>query len=375
MRGGERCLEIFCELFPDVEIYTLLHVKGSVSSAIEQHPIRTSFIQRLPFHAPAYRYYLPLFPTAIESFDLNGYDLVISSSHCVAKGVRVPEGTCHVAYLYTPMRYIWDQYEAYFSKGQAGRLARMMMFFIRNKLQSWDVASNDHVHGFIAISEYVAQRIQRCYGREATVVHPPVDWHSFQASDRDDGFYLMVAAFAPYKRIDLAIEAANTMGFRLKIIGAGQYEKRLRRMAGPTVELLGWQSDEVVREHYARCKALIFPGEEDFGIVPLEAMACGKPVIAYGKGGARETIVPINESIRPLSSEPSVSFVPTGVFFYEQTVEALINAIRLFEHHAEHFEPEAIRAHVAPFDRAHFKEKMRSLIKQYYQQFHLSLSC
>ena len=367
MRGGERCLEIFCELFPDAEIYTLLHVNGSVSSVIEKHPIRTSFIQGLPFSTIHYRYYLPVFPFAIESFNLKGYDLVISSSHCVAKGVRVPKGTCHLAYIYTPMRYIWDQYAAYFGKGQAGWLTRGAMGLMRHWLQRWDVNSSDRVHFFLAISQHVARRVETYYGKKATVVYPPVNWHSFQASDKDEGFYLMVTAFAPYKRVDLAIEAANQTGLRLKIIGSGQDEKRLKRLAHSNVEFLSWQSDHIVRDYYKRCRALIFPGEEDFGIVPLEAMACGKPVIAYGKGGVLETVVPLNGS--------ATSSAPTGVFFYEQTVDALIEAVRLFERSRDCFDPHAIRAHVAPFDRARFKQKMKEVIEQSYNQFCSAHSC
>lgn len=255
-------------------------MNGSVSPTIEKHPIRTSFIQRLPFSATNYRYYLPIFPLAIESFDLKGYDLVISSSHCVAKGVRIPKGTCHLAYIYTPMRYIWDQYEAYFGKGQAGWLTRSAMALVRRPLQRWDVSSSDRVHFFVTISQHVARRIETYYGKKATVVYPPVNWRFFEASGKDEGFYLMVTALAPYKRVDLAIEASNRLGFPLKIIGSGQDENKLKRMAKRSVEFLGWQSDEVVRDFYTPCRALLFPGEEDFGIVPLEAMACGKPVIA-----------------------------------------------------------------------------------------------
>src|SRR5437867_4541455 len=294
MRGGERCLEVFCDLFPDADLYTLLHVSGAVSPTIEKHSIRTSFIHRLPFSFTQYRYYLPLFPLAVESFNLKGYDLIISSSHCVAKGARAPNGACHIGYVYTPMRYIWDQYDAYFGKGQVGWLTRAAMALVRARLQRWDVSSSNRVHSFVAISQHVARRIENHYGRKATVVYPPVNWHSFQASDKDQEFYLMVAARAPYKRVDLAIEAANQTGLRLKIIGSGQDEKRLKRLAHSNVEFLSWQPDHIVRDYYKRCRALIFPGEEDFGIVPLEAMACGKPVIAYGRGGALETVVPLN---------------------------------------------------------------------------------
>ena len=370
MRGGERCLEVFCELFPDADIYTLLHVRGTVSPIIEKHRIRTSFIQRLPLSSHCYRYYLPLFPAAIESFDMNGYDLVISSSHCVAKGVRVPEGTCHISYIHTPMRYIWDAHEHYFGKNSFFSLGKMGMAIFRKRLQQWDMQSNAQVYRFIANSYNVAGRIKRHYGREAIVVHPPIDWHAFDVSNCDEGFYLMVTAFAPYKRVDLAIHAANVLGIPLKIIGNGPQMKQLTHLAGPTVELLGWQSDQVVNGYLVCCKALLFPGEEDFGIVPLEAMASGKPVIAYGKGGVLETVIPINPVV-PIDGADS----PTGVFFYEQKADALSEAIQLFEKQRSEFQPQAIRAHVKGFDRKYFKERIKQVIMTNYEQFRQSHAC
>lgn len=384
MRGGERCLEVFCQLFPDAEIFTLLHAKGTVSPTIEKHLIRTSFVQHLPFSVTKYRYYLPVFPFAIKSFDIKGYDLVISSSHCVAKGVAIPDGTCHVSYIHTPMRYVWDQYDAYFAKSRAGLLSRIMMALLRKRLKRWDVSSNSRVHYFLANSQHVARRIESYWGRKATVVYPPVNWHDFQASSRDLGYYLIVTALAPYKRVDLAITAANRMGFQLRIIGSGQEEQNLKSIAGPTVEILGWVPGHMIRDNLTHCKALLFPGEEDFGIVPLEAMASGKPVIAYGKGGVLETVVPINPNDpkeKRLESGPemesstisgfSSSTVkpPTGVFFYEQSAEALIDAISLFENRCHEFDSEAIRAHVKPFDLAFFKHRMQTLIQERYDDF------
>ena len=261
MRGGEKCLEVFCELFPDAPIYTLFHVKGSVSQAIERHRIMTSVLNSVPFSRNSYRYFLPLFPYAIRSFDLRGYDLILSSSHCVAKGVRVFPGTCHISYVHTPMRYVWDQYENYFGKERCSRLIQIIMSKLRVWIQDWDVQSNNQVHAFIANSQNVAERIKRHYGREASVVHPPVDWQAFDASDADEGFFLMVTAFAPYKQVALAIQAANKLKIPLKIIGKGQEGKQLQQQAGPTVEFLGWQPDEVVRAHYRKCLAVLFPGE------------------------------------------------------------------------------------------------------------------
>jgi len=370
MRGGEKCLEVLCELFPDAPIYTLFHVKGSVSQTIERHRIVTSCLNAIPKIETFYRYLLPLFPSAIESLKFGDFDVILSSSHCVAKGIRVPEGTCHISYVHTPMRYIWDVHDQYFEETRFFSLKKMGMAVFRKRLQLWDVQSNAHVYGCIANSYHVAGRIQRHYGREAVVVHPPVDWHAFEASDDDAEFYLMVTAFAPYKRVDLAIQAANQLQLPLKIIGQGQEERRLKQLAGPTVEFSGWRSDEEVRESYRRCRALLFPGEEDFGIAPLEAMASGKPVIAFGKGGVLETLVPLNP-MAPCDG----TIQPTGVFFYEQTVDALSEAIQVFEKRRSEFQPEAIRAHVQAFDREHFKERIMRVIMTKYEQFCQSTLC
>ncbi len=358
MRGGERCLEVFCELFPNADLFTLLHVPGSVSPAIENRRITTSFIQRLPGAEERYRYLLPLFPWAIGRFDLRGYDLILSSSHCVAKGVRVPPGALHLCYCLTPMRYVWDLYDDYFG-ARAGVVPRLLMPPVASALRRWDRAAASRVHHFIAISRFVAERIERCYGRHAEVIYPPVDVQRFRLSEDPGEFYLVVSALTPYKRVDLAVEAANRLGVRLLVVGTGPEEARLRALAGPTVEFLGWRPDAEVAELYARCRALVFPPVEDFGIVPLEAMASGKPVIAFGQGGARETVVPLDDGPE----------APTGIFFPEQTVESLTDAIRRFEANAHRFDPKALRARAEAFDRPLFKDRIAVYVSRRWEEF------
>jgi glycosyltransferase involved in cell wall biosynthesis len=350
MRGGERCLEVFCELFPEAPVFTLLHTPGSVSPTIERRPIRTSFIQRLPDAERRYRYYLPLFPAAVRGFDLRGYDLILSSSHAVAKSARVPAGALHVCYCFTPMRYVWDLYDEYFGP-RAGWPARLLMPPVAAALRRWDRQSAAGVHHFVAISRFIADRIRRAYGRESDVIYPPVDVSRFRIEEAPGDFYLVVSALTPYKRVDLAVEAASRLGRRLLVVGTGPEARRLRALAGPTVELLGWRDDSEIAGLYAGCRALIFPTLEDFGITPLEAMAAGRPVIAFGRGGALETVVP------PGGAEP-----PTGLFFGHQTVDALVDAIRRFESGRYRFEPKALRLRAEAFDRPLFKERIHTYL-------------
>lgn len=358
MRGGERCLEVFSELFPDADLFTLLHVPGSVSPVIESRRVTTSFIQRLPRAAERYRFFLPLFPLAVERFDLSGYDLILSSSHCVAKGARVPKRALHLCYCFTPMRYVWDLYDDYFG-ARATWPVRLLMAPVAAALRRWDEATAARVHHFAAISRFAADRIARCYGRAAEVIYPPVDVQRFRLSEEPGEFYLVVSALTPYKRVDLAVEAAKRLGFRLVVVGSGPEERRLKALAGPAVEFLGWRSDQEVAELYGRCRALLFPGIEDFGIVPLEAMASGKPVIAFGWGGVLETVVPW---------EPG-NDAATGFLFSEQTVERLMDAVRRFEANAHRLNPKALRAHAEAFDRPLFKERIAAWVARRWEEF------
>jgi glycosyltransferase involved in cell wall biosynthesis len=354
MRGGEKCVEALCELFPQAELFTLLHVKGSVSSTIERMPIHTSFIQNLPFAEQRYRHYLPLFPTAIERFDLTGFDLVISSNHCVAKGVRVPLTALHICYCHTPMRYIWGLYDEYFGKDRASLLTRAGMMLFVGYLRRWDVRTAQNPHHFIANSEHVRQRIKNIYHRTADVIHPPINTSLFQLSQNDDGNFLIVSAFVPYKRVDLAIEAFNRLGERLVVVGDGPDAQRLRSIAQSNIEFVGWQPDEKLKEYYGRCRALIFPGEEDFGMVPVEAMASGKPVIAFAKGGALETVV-------------RTSTLRTGVLFDEQTVDSLAAAVKRFR--KEEVTPETLRSFAVKFDREVYKHRIGDYIERKWVEF------
>lgn len=354
MRGGEKCLEVLCEIFPHADLFTLLHNVGSVSPTIERRRIHTSFVQRLPRAARSYRRYLPLFPAAIEAFDLRGYDLVVSTSHCVAKGVRAP--ALHVCYCHTPMRYVWDQFEAYFGAGRADPLTRLAALAVRRPLQRWDRRSAARVHHFVANSETVRQRIRRHYGREAEIVHPPVDCDAFEvAVGAPEDYFLVVSALSGYKRVDLAIDVARATGTRLRVVGHGPDMARLtKRARGARVEFLAWQTQEALARLYAGCRALLFPGEEDFGIAPLEAMAAGRPVIALAAGGATETIVDGR----------------TGLLVASLRLADWVAALQRFEPDA--YDPRALRAHARQFDRPRYAAAMRGVLEREWMRWSAS---
>ncbi len=362
MRGGEKVLEVFCQIFPRADLFTLIHVPGRVSPIIESRRIVVSPLSRLPGIGRHYRRYLPLFPRMIERFDLVGYDLVLSTSSCVAKGARPAPGAVHVSYVHSPMRYVWDRYEDYFAPGRADPATRAAMAFLRRPLQAWDRRSAERVHVFVANSEFVADRIRRYYGREAEVIPPPVDVGRFRpAAEGVTSEWLVVSAMAPYKRLDVAILAARLAGVDLAVVGTGPEEAALRRLAGGRVRFLGWVDDGRLARLLARCRGLLFPGVEDFGIVPLEAMASGRPVVAHAEGGATETVRGAPWPGDPLGRSEGA----TGLLVREQTPEAFAAAIRFLEDHPETIDPAACRSRAEEFATDRFRARIREAIPRW----------
>ncbi|HEV3203631.1 MAG TPA: glycosyltransferase [Gemmataceae bacterium] len=352
MRGGEKCLEILCRRWPGAPLFTMLYRRGAVTPIIENRAIRTSWLQNIPGIQQYYRYFLPLMPLAANSWRIPPCDVVVSFSHCVAKAAVPPAGVPHVCYCFTPMRYAWHMRESYFGGESARSWAARGRGKILMWLREWDRQTAARVTHFVAISKTVQSRIAECYHRDSVIIYPPVDTDFYcPAPLARDNFYLVLSAFAPYKRLDLAIAACNQLRRRLVVIGTGQHERRLRNLAGPTVEFLGWQPDAMIRDHLRRCRALLFPGEEDFGIVPVEAQACGAPVIAFGRGGATETVVPLG------SNSP-----PTGLWFEEQTTDCLSAALERFERSADRMDPSVARRQALQFDARRFTERMLGFV-------------
>ncbi|HVR28463.1 MAG TPA: glycosyltransferase [Thermoanaerobaculia bacterium] len=357
MRGGEKVLEELCLLFPGAPIHTLFHFPGSVSPAIESHPIRTSFLQSAPGARRRYRSYLPLFPLAIEQFELADFDLVVSSSHCVAKGARARDGALHVCYCHTPMRYAWDQRDAYFPE-RSGAVARTR-HRVLDALQHWDARTSGRVDAFLANSSFVADRIRRYYGRESTVVAPPVDVEYFRPADRDQEgggeaharggeapYALVVAALAPYKRVAHAVEACERLGIELRIAGEGPDRERIEARAGAAVRVLGRVDDRALRDLYRGAAFLLQPGVEDFGIASVEALACGCPVIAAGQGGVLDIV---EDGVHGL-------LYPDG-----QGIEGLKWCID--KALGMHFNILNLRERASLFSRERFRQRMRSVLQ------------
>lgn len=345
--GAERVLEIMCEMFPDAPIYTLIADPKILTEPMKKHQIQESFISRLPFVKKHYKKYLLLFPTAIEQFDFSEFDVVLSSSSAFAKGIVTRPDTKHICYCYTPIRYAWDLYHRYLQEDGPGGLYGKVLPFGMNYIRMWDQLTADRVDQFVAISKYVSSRIEKYYRRSSEIVYPPANIDRFRLVDRDqiEDFYLVVSRLLPYKRVDIVIEACNALEAPLIIIGDGYDRERLVKMAGSTVKFLGYQSDDVIAEYYRKCKAFIFAGDEDFGLTPVEAQASGRPVIAFRRGGATETV---------LENE-------TGLFFNQQTKESLINTLQQFK--PNEFDPLSIRKHSYKFGKEQFVEGLNRIIQ------------
>lgn len=353
--GSEKVLEALSEIYPS-KIYTLVADKDNlVGSCFEDKQIKTSFIQKLPQAKKKYRSYLPLFPLAIEQFDLSDYDLVVSSSHSIAKGVLTHADQFHICYCHTPMRYAWDLYQQYLREaklksGVKGILAKFFLHYLR----IWDAHASSRVNVYVANSQYVGRRIQKLYGQESTVIYPPVGVEAFELCESKDDFYLTASRFVPYKKIDLIVEAFQQMpDKKLVVIGDGPDMDKIKSKAGSNVEILGYQNDTVLKGMLQKARAFLFAAVEDFGILPVEAQACGTPVIAYGRGGVLETVVEGK----------------TGLFYSEQTPEALTKAVQKFEKDQDKFVPQEIHAHVKPFSTARFQQEFKALVEEKYQQF------
>ncbi len=353
IRGGEKVLEQIISALKEnyeierLEIFTLVHKKNSQSEIIENIKINTSFIQKLPFGIKKYRYFLPVFPYAIESFDLNDFDLIISSSHAVAKGIIPNSKALHICYCHTPMRYIWEHYHTYF--GNSGFIKKMIYGYVAKNLREWDIISSNRVDYFIANSLNVKTRIQKIYGKDAEVIYPPVDTDFFNCEDKfkREEYYLIISALVPYKKVDIAIKAFNKTDLKLIIVGEGPEKKKLKKLVKKdNIEFKGAVDDKSLLEYYCKAKALVFTGEEDFGIVPVEAQSCGLPVIAFKKGGALETVIE-NE---------------TGIFFNKQTPDSLLAAIDNFS--KTRFNNRLLKENSEKFSKMNFRKKFIEFLER-----------
>lgn len=350
-RGGEKVLEVLAELFPRAPIFTLFHFKDSQKESIEERNIHCSFLQRMPFARRHYRWYLPLYPAAVECLDLQEFDFVISSSHCAAKGIIPAPDALHISYIHSPMRYAWNQYHAYFSPARLNCFARMTIPLMMHWIRMWDESSSRRVDWFIANSQAVSQRIQRYYRRSSVVINPPVDTDLFTLGQSDSDYFLIVSALVPYKRIDMAVRAFNRTGQPLKIVGKGPEYKKLKKSAKKNIDFLGEVSAQDLRRIYQEARALIMPGEEDFGINVLESQACGTPVIALKRGGACETV----ESGK------------TGLLFERATVSGLMSALDKFDRLT--FNKDLLRKNALSFSRESFKNRINTYLQRKWMEF------
>lgn len=346
--GAERVLKVLMDMYPEAPVYTLLYDKKRVGSVFPESRVIPSSLQKFPRFIPGmHKFLFPFMPSAIESFDFSNYDVVISSSSAYAHGIVTNLETTHISYYHTPMRYAWDYTHEYLKEQNLGAIGEVMASRLLHKVRLWDFLASDRVDLSIANSKTVQGRIRKYYRKEAEIIHPPVNVEAYTVTPHHEGYFLIVSTLTPYKRIDLAIELFNTLGKRLVIIGDGPDRPRLQRLAADNVDFLGFKSDEVVREYMQNCRAFIFPGEEDFGIAPVEAMACGKPVLAYNKGGLTESMIP----------------GVTGQLFDEQSLESMEAALTQLLINEKNYDAKKIRKHAEQFSQAAFEKKMRDLIE------------
>jgi len=351
--GAERVVEVLHEIFPEAPIYTSIYLKDRMPLSFESMDIRTSYMQKFPFLDTQFKKYLLFYPKAIESFKLNQYDLILSSSSAFAKGVIKRKDACHICYCYTPMRFVWN-YEDYIEKEDFNKLILAILPLATRSLKKWDLKTNNNVNNFISISENIKKRIKKCYGRDSEVIYPPVSVSKFKSSRNIEDYFLIVSRLNAYKNIDLIINAFNELGLKLKIVGSGPYRNNLEGISrNRNIEFLGKVTDKDLIEIYSKCRAFIFPGKEDFGIAPVEAQAAGRPVIAYGSGGALETVI---ENV-------------TGIFFREDTTSSVIKAIKRFEDIESSFDQKKIIKNTYRFDEEVFKRKLRATVLRKYKKF------
>lgn len=354
--GAEKCVQSFTNIWDDFDIFSLIDFLNDSDrqNLLKGKFANTTFIQKLPFAKTKYRNYLPLFPFAVEQHDLTAYDVILSTSHAVAKGVLTHSDQLHVCYICTPVRYAWDLYHQYLNESGLNRgIKGLIAKYFLHKLRQWDVVSSNRVDHFVAISHFIARRVKKVYGREADVIYPPVDVEKFVLKENKEDFYLTASRMVPYKKIDLIVEAFSQTNKKLVVIGTGPDMKKIKEKAGKNIELLGFQSDELLLDYMQRTKAFVFAAEEDFGIIPVEAQACGTPVICLGRGGTQETVIDGT----------------TGIHFQKQTVQDLLEAIEKFEKIQGSFAPLTVRKNALRFCRKRFEKEIKEFVETKYRLF------